>query len=422
VTVQVPEAAIREKVESRLQSLARDAKFDGFRPGKVPATLIRKRFGAKVREEVLGDLIETSFAQAVRDEKLRPAGLPQINTKSFGEGEGLEYGAAFEVFPEFVLMPVETLEAKRFVSAVSDEEVDRMIERLREQRRTWQAVERPSASGDRVTVHFDGSVDGEKLAEQKIENFPVVLGGNQTIPGFEDQLTGATAGAQLSFDLEFPADYHNNKWAGKAGHFDVDVVVVEESVLPPLDAEFAKSLGVESGDLSALRTDVTENMEREMNRALKSRTKTALMDLLYQRNPITLPTTLVESEIKDLITPQLEQASKAGQTVDEGALRERYDSIARRRVALALILNKLIEINQLKANPKKVRETVEELAASYEQPEQVIHWYYSNPDHLREVENLVLEDEVVAWVLERARVIDETIGFQELMQPGAAGS
>jgi len=422
LTVQVPEATIRERVDSRLKSLAREAKFDGFRPGKVPSTLIRKRFGAKVREEVLGDLIESTFAQAVRDEKLRPAGMPRINTKSADEGAGLEYEAAFEVFPEFVLMPVETLDVRRFVSTVSEQEVDKMIERLRDQRRTWRTVERPAAVGDRVTVHFEGNVDGEGLSEQKIENFPLVLGGKQTIPGFEEKLEGATAGGSLSFDLEFPSDYHNGKWAGKTGHFDVEVVSVEESVLPELDADFAKSLGVEDGDLDALRKDVTDNMEREMQRALKSRTKTALMDVLYQRNPIVLPSTLVESEIKDLLAPQLESARKAGQPVDEAALRERYDGIARRRVALALILNQLIETNQLKANPKKVRETVEEMAASYEQPEQVIHWYYSNAEHLREIENIVLEDEVVAWVLERARVTDETIGFQELMQPAASGN
>ncbi|MGY6215459.1 trigger factor [Methylolobus aquaticus] len=421
LTVQVPEATIRERVNSRLQSLAREAKFDGFRPGKVPATLIKKRFGAKVREEVLGDLIESTFAQAVRDEKLRPAGMPHISTKAADEGSGLEYEAAFEVFPEFVLMPVETLDVKRYTSSIAEQDVDSMIERLRDQRRSWRAVERPAATGDRVTVHFSGNVDGESLSEERIQNFPVVLGGNQTIPGFEGQLEGAVAGASLVFDLEFPTDYHNSKWAGKSGHFDVEVASVEETVLPDLDAEFAKSLGIEDGDLEALRRDVRENMEREMQRGLKSRTKTALMDMLYQRNPIVLPSTLVESEIKDLISPQVERAGKTGQSVDEAALREKYEPLARRRVALALILNQLIEVNQLKANPKKVRETVEEMAASYEQPDQVIHWYYSNADHLREIENLVLEDEVVAWVLERARVTDETIGFQELMQPAVSG-
>lgn len=422
LTVQVPEATIRERVDSRLRSLAREAKFDGFRPGKVPATLIKKRFGAKVREEVLGDLIESTFAQAVRDEKLRPAGMPRISTKSADEGAGLEYEAAFEVFPDFVLMPVESLDVKRFTSSVSEQDVDSMIERLRDQRRTWRAVERPASTGDRVTVHFEGQVDGESLSEQKIENFPVVLGGKQTIPGFEEQLQGAVAGAKLDFELDFPADYHNAKWAGKSGHFEVEVVSVEETVLPELGAEFAQALGIEDGDLEALRKDVRDNMEREMQRALKSRTKTALMDVLYQRNPITLPATLVESELKDLIAPQLENARRSGQTADEPALRERYEALARRRVALALILNHLIDANQLKTNPKKVREMVEEMAASYEQPEQVIHWYYSNADHLREIENLVLEDAVVAWALERARVTEEPIGFQELMQPALAGN
>lgn len=416
VTVQVPEKTISDKIESRLKSLAREAKFDGFRPGKVPATLIRKRYGNKVREEVLGDLIETTFAKAVRDEKLRPAGLPQITAKAAGDGQGLEYEAAFEIFPEFVLMPVQTLEVKRYTTDLAEQDVDGMLQRLREQRRTWVTVDRPAAMNDRVTIDFDGQVGEEQIAEGKVENFAMILGGKQLLPGFEEQLVGAPAGSHHSLAIEFPTDFQNEKWAGRSGRFEVDVLEVAESVLPDIDGEFARTFGIEDGDLDALRQDVKQNIEREMNRALKSRTKTAVLDALYDKNPLTLPKALVESEVKDLLAPYFESAQKGGQVPDEAVLRQRYEPLARRRVALALILGKLIELNQIKADPKRVRETVEELARSYEQPEQVIHWYYSNQDHLREVENLVLEDQAVDWVLARAQVREETLAFQELMQ------
>lgn len=419
LTVQVPEATIREQVENRLRSLAREAKFDGFRPGKVPSSLVRKRFGDKVRQEVLSDLIESTFARAVRDEKLRPAGLPQITTKGGVDGESFVYEAAFEVFPEFVLMPVETLEVKRYVSSVTETDVDGMIGRLREQRRTWREVLRGAELNDRVILTFEGTADGERMGDGKVENFALVLGGHQLFEGFGEKLLGAQAGTHRAFDLPFPIDYHIAQWAGKSGHFEVDVTRVEEPVVPDLDTDFVRSFGIEDGDLDAWRLDVRQNMEREMARALKSRTKTALMDVLLQQNAVNLPVSLVERELKELVSAHVESAKAAGREVNEAALRERYEAVARRRVALALILNKLVELNQLKVDPKKVRAAVEDLADGYEQPEQVVHWYYSNEKHLREVENLVLEDQVVEWILGRARVNEETVEFRELVQTAA---
>jgi trigger factor len=273
LTVQVPEDTIRQQVENRLKSLAREAKFDGFRPGKVPSAVIRKRFGKKVREEVLSDLIESTFTRALQDEKLRPAGLPQITAKGGVEGEGFVYEAAFEVFPEFVPMPVETLEIRRYTSRVTEQDVDDMVQRLREQRRTWREVERGAAMNDRLIISVEGAIDGERLGDGKIENFPFIMGGRQLFEGFGDKLMGALAGTHHGFDLDFPKDYQNPQWAGKTGHFEVDVTKVEEPAVPELDAEFVKSFGIEDGDLEALRQDVKQNMEREMNRALKARTK-----------------------------------------------------------------------------------------------------------------------------------------------------
>lgn len=416
LTVQVPEDTIRQQVENRLKSLAREAKFDGFRPGKVPSAVIRKRFGKKVREEVLSDLIESTFTRALQDEKLRPAGLPQITAKGGVEGEGFVYEAAFEVFPEFVPMPVETLEIRRYTSRVTEQDVDDMVQRLREQRRTWREVERGAAMNDRLIISVEGAIDGERLGDGKIENFPFIMGGRQLFEGFGDKLMGALAGTHHGFDLDFPKDYQNPQWAGKTGHFEVDVTKVEEPAVPELDAEFVKSFGIEDGDLEALRQDVKQNMEREMNRALKARTKSGVMDVLMQKNTLNLPATLVQEQLKELLAAHHESAKAAGQQVDDAALTARYEGVARRRVALGLILNKFIELNQMKADPKKVRAAVEDLAESYEQPEQVVHWYYSNEKHLREVENLVLEDQVIEWILHRAQVTEEAVAFHDLVQ------
>ncbi len=416
LTVQVPEDTIRQQVESRLKSLAREAKFDGFRPGKVPSAVIRKRYGKRVREEVLSDLIESTFTRALKDEKLRPTGLPEITAKGGVEGEGFVYEAAFEVFPEFVPMPVETLEVKRCTSSVTEQDVDDMLRRLREQRGTWREVERGAGMNDRLIIAVEGTIDGERVGEGKLENFPYIIGGGQLFPGFSEKLAGALPGTHHGFDLEFPADHPNSRWAGKTGHFEVDVATVQELVVPELDAEFVKSFGIEDGDLDALRSDVRQNMEREMNRALKTRTKSGVMDVLLQTNTLHLPVSLVQRQLQELLSAHRDAAKAAGQQPDEAALRERYDGVARRRVALGLILNKFIDLNQMKADPKRVRAAVEDLAESYEQPEQVVHWYYSNEDHLREVENLALEDQVIEWILGRARVTEEAVAFRDLVQ------
>jgi trigger factor len=419
LTVQIPEDQIQEKIAKRLQSLAHQVKIDGFRPGKVPQSVVKKRYGMQVREEVLSDLIQTTFADAVRDEQLKPAGAPEIKAHKADEGEGLEYEANFEVLPEFVLMPLETLEVKRFVSEVTEEDVDAMIARLREQRKTWHEVERPAAEGDRAVISFEGWLGEESFTNGQVESFPVVLGSRQMIPGFEDKLLGAQAGTKLEFELEFPEDYPGEKMAGKTGRFAIDVAKVEESVLPEVDAEFAKSYGVEDGDLTAFRNDIRSNMEREMRRALQARTKSSVMDQLHARNAIALPKVLIEDELKDLLQPYRESARQRKQMLDEARLKEQLDPVARRRVALALVLGKLIDAYNLTVDPARVRSTVEDLSMSYEDSEEVVRWYYAEKGRLREVENVVMEDQIVDLVLEKANTTEERIGFHELMQ--AAG-
>jgi trigger factor len=416
MTIQVPEEQIQQEVSSRLQSMTHRVKIDGFRPGKAPRSVIHKRYGQQVREEVLSELIQSTFHNAVRDEKLRPAGVPQIIAHKADEGEGLEYEANFEVMPEFVPMPLETLEVRRLVSEVTDEDVDTMIQRLREQRKTWHEVDRPSAEGDRLVIAFEGWDGEESFTDGRVDSFPLLLGGKQMIPGFEEQLTGAAAGAKLDFELQFPEDYPGAKMAGKTGRFAVEITTVEEGRLPELDAEFTQAFGVEDGNVETFRSEIRSNMERELRRALRTRNKSSVMDALYARNTFTLPNVLIQSEIEDLARPYLESAREQKQQIDEAKLKAQIDPVARRRVALALLLGKLIDAHNITLDPVRVREMVEELAQSYENPAEVVRWYYAEKERLREVENVVREDQIVDLVLEKATTIEESIGFQDLMR------
>jgi trigger factor len=422
MTVIVPEDQIRKQVDSRLQSLSSKAKIDGFRPGKVPQAVVRKRYGQEVREEVVSDIIQSSFYEAVRDEKLNPAGAPQIKANKIQEGEGLEYEASFEIMPDFVPMPLETLEVKRFTSNVRDDDIQGMIQRLQEQRKSWRSVDRTSAKDDRVVIAFEGTQGEESFTNGRVEDFPVVLGSGQMIPGFEDKLTGLETGEKLEFDIDFPAEYPGEKLAGKTGHFSVEVIKVEEAVLPELDAEFIKSFGVENGELEGFQADIRANMEREMKRALKSRTKSSVMDQLFDRNSIQLPQVLVQDELNDLLKPYHESARKHKQPLDEESMKPQLEPLARRRVALALILGKLIDAHGVKVDPGRVRGAVEDLAASYEDADEVVRWYYADPSRLREVENMVLEDQVVDLILEKAKTKEETIDFQALMTAATGAS
>lgn len=421
LTVNVPEDEIQKKVETSLQSMSSRVKIDGFRPGKVPMAVVRKRYAGQVREEVLSDLIQSSYYDALRQENLKPAGAPHIKAVKADEGEGLEYEATFEVMPEFVPMPIETLEVKKFMAEIGSQDVEGMLDKLRDQRKTWREADRMSAVNDRVVISFEGWLGDESFTDGRVEDFPVVLGAGQMIPGFEEKLQGSATGTKLDFELEFPEEYPGAKMAGKTGRFEVEITAVEEPVLPEIDADFAKSFGVEDGDVEAFRKDIRDNMEREMRRALQSRTKSSVMDQLFDRNAISLPNALVQDELNDLLKPYQESARKRKQPLDEAALRTQLEPMARRRVALALILGKLIDAHNVTAEPARVRSAVEDLAASYEDSGEVVRWYYADPSRLREIENMVLEDLIVEKIVDLAKVDEVTISFEALMKT-ATGS
>jgi trigger factor len=414
MTVCVPEAVVQEKMATRLKSLAREVKVDGFRPGKVPQHVVNKMFGDKVRSEVSGDLISSTFYDALQDQALKPAGRPYI--QELDEAEGFKYTAVFEVYPEISLTGLEQLEVVRPVATVSDADVDDMIEKLRSQKQSWRLIDRATQKNDRVTISFSGISEGENFTDGKVKEFAVVCGENKMIPGFEDNLVGLAAGDNKAFSITFPEDYGIVKLAGKAAEFDVEVIKVEEPVLPEIDDAFVKAYGIDDGSTESFRDDVKNNMENELERVLQGKLKNAVMDALYERIQLTVPKTLVDEEVGNLMKPYLETAKRQKMKLEESQLpRDVFEEQARRRVALGLILGEIIQKNAIKLDGNKVRSTIEDMARSYERPEDVVAWYYADEKRLNDVQQMVLEDQTIEWLVTQAKVSDETISFSDAM-------
>jgi trigger factor len=414
MTVSVPEEVVQEKMASRLKSLARSVKIDGFRPGKVPQHVVEKMYGDRVRGEITGDLIQSTYFEALQDQNLRPAGHPHIHPSN--ETEGFKYTAEFEVYPEISLEGVEKIEVSRPVAIVQDADVDDMIEKLRAQKKTWTAVERESREHDRVTISFSGSSERENFTNGKVENYPVEIGAKQMIPGFEENLIGLKAGDNKTFEVSFPEEYGNEKLAGKAAEFEVEVATVEEPVLPEIDEAFIKAYGVEEGTMDSFRADIKNNMERELEQALRGKLKNAVMDSLYEKVQITVPNTLVDEEIENMMKPYIETAKRQKMKLEDMKLpRDAFEEQARRRVALGLILGEIIHKNEIKVDSNKVRSTIEDMAKSYERPEDVVNWYYSDESRLNDVQQMVLEDQTVEWLVAKAKVSEEKVNFNDVM-------
>lgn len=414
MTVSVPEEVVQEKMAARLKSLARSVKIDGFRPGKVPQHVVEKMYGDRVRGEIAGDLIQSTYYEALQDQNLRPAGHPHIHPSE--EAEGFKYTAEFEVYPEISLEGVEALEVVRPVSSVKDADVDEMIDKLRAQKKDWKTVERASQEHDRITIGFSGTSEGESFTDGKVENYQVEIGAKQMIPGFEENLIGLKPGANKTFEVSFPAEYGNEKLAGKAAVFEVEVTDVEEPVLPEIDEAFIKAYGVEDGSVDSFRADIKNNMERELEQALRGKLKNAVMDALYEKIQITVPNTLVGQEIESMMKPYIETAKRQKMKLEDLKLpRDAFEEQAKRRLALGLILGEIIHKNDIKIDNDKVRSTIEDMAKSYERPEDVVNWYYSDKSRLNDVQQMVLEDQTIEWLVARAKVSDETVNFNDVM-------
>jgi len=414
MTVSLPEDVVQEKMTERLKSLARDAKVDGFRPGKAPQQVIKKLYGERVRQEVAGDLIQTTLSKALQDQNLKPAGYPQIQLTE--EVNGFGYIAEFEVYPEIALDNIGQLEVIKPISSVQESDVDGMILKLREQRKTWEMADRLSQESDRVTITFSGVSDGENFTDGKVENYQVEIGSKRMIPGFEDQLIGLKAGDNKTFEIAFPEKYGNEKLAGKLAQFDVEVSSIEESVLPEIDGDFIKAYGIEDGSEASFRQDVKENMQRELERALRGKLKNSLMDALYEKIKINIPNVLVDQEIESLMQPYIENAKKRKLKIEELNLpRDNFEDQAKRRVALGLILGEIIRKNDIKLDAEKVRSTIEDMAKSYERPADVVNWYYSDESRLADVQQLVLEDQTVEWLASQVKVSEQELAFSDVL-------
>lgn len=407
MTVAVPAEQVDSEVMKRLRSMARTTQIAGFRPGKVPFNLVEKRYGGQVRIEVAGDLMQRGFYAAISQEKIRPAGAPQITPISLDEGKDLEFSAVFEVYPEIHLASLDAVEIEKPNVVLTDDDVSAMVEKVRKQRSEWVASDRPVIMHDRVIIDFTGTIDGEAFKGNEGTNVPVEIGSGRMIAGFEDKLLGLKAGDDVTIDLEFPADYHYKEVAGKPVQFAIKIHRVEESVLPNIDAEFVKSLGVDAGTLEALRQELKDNMQRELDTAIRASMKRQVSEKLFETNKIECPKALLLSEIDHL-------KQQYGKYVDS-SFDEKLNAQAERRVALGLIFAEIVRANKLSVPPERLRQEVEKVAASYEQADQVVAWYYNNKDRLAEIESVVLEDVIVDWVTGQAIIKEVTSSFNEVM-------
>ncbi|MBK5940919.1 trigger factor [Halochromatium roseum] len=410
--VELPAEDIEQEIEKRLQNVARSARLPGFRPGKVPLRVLRQRYGDSVRLEVFGERVESSYPHAIIEAELRPAGRPEIKPDIDQAVGRYAYVAEFEVVPEVTLASLEGRTLARPQVEVTDADVEETIERLRQQRKRWEAVERPAETGDRLTVDFDGEVDGAAFEGGHGEGIQIEIGAGRFIPGLEEQLVGASAGDEPSIDVTFPEEYPQKALAGKPAQFKVRVTSVEQPNLPEIDAEFVAEFGVDDGDLERFRADVRGNLERERSERVKARIKNQVMDLLLEANPITVPSALVADEIESL---RKQMIQNLGADSEFKLPDEIFADNARRRVALGLIVGEVVKANELTPDPDRVRSSVEEMAATYDDPQAVINYYYADPKHLATVESVVLEDLVVEQVLEQVEVTDDPISFSELI-------
>jgi trigger factor len=417
LNVAVPREEIDAEIESRLKKLTRTVKLRGFRPGKVPYKVIAQQYGNQVRQEVLGDTVQKTFSEAVKQQNLRVAGHPHIEPKTVEQSSGnFEYSATFEVYPEVKLGDLSTQTIERPALTIGESEIDKTIEIMRKQRVTYEGVERPAAESDQVTLDFHGTMEGREFPGGTGNDQVLVLGQGRMLKDFEAQLIGMRAGEIKTFELRYPEDYHGRELAGATATFEVNLKHVAAPRLPEVDADFARSLGVQSGDLSQMREEVRANLEREVKRRISNRVKQQAMQALLDTAAVDLPKALVNSEVRRLHQQATRDLEARG--VKEPLPPELFTKQAQRRVHLGLILAELVKSYDLKAKPSQVREIVQQHAQSYERPEEVIKWYYSAPERLSEAEAMALEDNVVAWVLTQAKVRDKSINFDELMGNG----
>ncbi len=414
VTITVPAADIQKAVDSELKKAAKTVRIDGFRKGHVPMSMVKQRYGMSVLNDVLGDLMQRNFINAIIENKVNPVGAPDYKPEQYKEGEDFVYSVEFEVFPEIELKDLESIEVVKPIVTVKDEDVDNMLETLRKQQAEWKDKEGEVAAEDRVTVDFNGSIDGEEFEGGKAEDFVLAMGQGRMIPGFEEGLIGHKAGEEFTIDVTFPEDYHAENLKGKKAQFAINLKKVEERELPELTEEFIKRFGIADGSVDGLRAEVRKNMERELKNAMRTRVKSQVIDGLVKANEVDVPAAAVDSEIEVL---QRQAAQRFGGDEKQALQlpRELFEEQAKRRVIVGLLLGEVINSNELKAEDERVKALIDEMASAYEDPSEVVEFYNKNEQLMNNIRNLALEEQAVEKILATAKVTEKETNFTELM-------
>lgn len=418
LTITVPAETVDTEIKNRLRHIAKTQRIDGFRPGKVPVSVINKRYGAAVRNEVAADIMQRNYVDALVGEKINPAGNPQIEQKTNQAGQDLEFVATFEVYPEVELQDLSTLAIDKPVVTVEDKDLDNMLETLRKQHVTWKSVKRKSKKTDKVIMDFVGTVDGEEFDGGKAEDFELELGQDKMIPGFEKGIIGAKAGEEVTVEVTFPEDYHAENLKGKPAAFVVNLKTVEQQVLPEVNDEFATLFGVEEGGVDALKTEVRKNMDRELGQAVKGKIKEQVIKGVIAMHELDLPRALVDQEIEGLRQQAMQRFG--GQASPENMPElpaNLFEEQAKDRVKVGLLLGEVIRSNELKVEDDRVTALIENMASAYENPEEVVQYYLSNNELLQQMRNVALEEQAVDFLVEKAAVTDTPATFDEIMNP-----
>ncbi len=416
MTVQIPSERVTEAVEKKLKDLSKTVRIDGFRPGKVPLKVVQQKFGGHVRQEVIGDVIESSYQEALIQEQVRPAGMPSIDSVSSEEKEDMSYTATFEVYPEVEQLELASIEVEKPLVEISDQDFEDMLQKLREQRKTWKETKAAAKQGCQVMVDFEGRIDGEIFEGGAGKDMPVEIGAGQMLPEFEAGLEGIKSGEEKVVEVNFPEDYHGKDVAGKTAEFTLKATRVSKPELPELDEEFAKGFGIQDGDLDKMRSDIRANMEKEKNDRLKVDLKNKVMTGLLENNSIIAPSALVAEEVTSLRKQAMQRMGQDSAAMDENSLPDQlFSEEATRRVQLGLLIAEVIRQEKIELDQALVDSGIEEMAVAYEQPDQVRDYYRQNRQARSGLESMVLEDQVVAHILDKAKVSEKEASFEDLM-------
>lgn len=418
VTITVPAETVDQAVREELKRVSKNARVDGFRKGKVPPQIIEKRFGASVRQDVLGDLLQKHFFNVLVENKVNLAGRPSFNVEQFEASKDLVFTATFEVYPEVELKGLEQIKVEKPVVEITDADIDKMIDVLRKQQATWEEKQDAAKADDRVTIDFVGTVDGEEFEGGKATDFVLAMGQGRMIPGFEEGIVGHKAGEQFDIDVTFPAEYHSENLKGKAAKFAITLKKVEVMVLPELTDEFVAKFGPNTKTVADLRTEIAKNMQRELKNALTNRVKSQVIDGLIEQNPIDIPSAAVDQEIETL---RQQAAQRFGGNQQQAAQlpRELFEEQAKRRVQVGLLLAEVIASNQLKVDEARADTMIQDIASAYEQPTEVVEYYKNNKELMNNIRNVVLEEQAIDAVLAKAQVTEKASSFDEVMNPQA---